>query len=154
MPRRNLLAAAGAAVAILAVLAVVVLGRSGESGSTTKFCAALRSGDDPLAVFDRYDPSNPETAGATLKQGADRLRQLERAAPGAVKGSMSTLVRVADELVEVVGTTDSTTARSTTASTHDFQADFASVEQASATVVSFAQASCGVSLGGSTLTAN
>ncbi|MEY2403021.1 MAG: hypothetical protein QOD38_572, partial [Acidimicrobiaceae bacterium] len=112
----------------------------------TKFCAALRSGDDPLAVFDRYDPSDPEAAGATLRQGADRLRELERAAPGEVKGSMSALVRVADELVKVVG--------ATTPTTHDFQADFASVEQASATVVSFAQASCGVSLGGTTVTAN
>jgi hypothetical protein len=152
MPRRNLLVAAGAGVAILAVLAVVLLGRGGESGSTTKFCAVLRSGDDPLAVFDRYDPSNPEAAGATLKQGADRLRELERAAPGEVKGSMSTLARVADELVEVVGTTQPTAGKPTTATTHDFQADFASVEQASATVVSFAQASCGVSLGSSTVT--
>jgi hypothetical protein len=155
MPRRNMLVAAGAAVAIVVVLAVVLLGRRGETGSTTKFCDTLRSGDDPLAVFDRYDPSNPDTAGATLQQGADRLRQLERAAPGEVRGSMSTLVRVADELVKVVGAAASTSAStaSTTPSTHDFQADFASVEQASATVVSFAQGSCGVSLGGSTVTA-
>jgi hypothetical protein len=150
MPRRNLLVAAGAGLAILAVLAVVLLGRGGSSGSTAKFCSTLRAGDDPLAVFDRYDPSNPDAAGATLQQGADRLRELERAAPGEVKGSMSTLARVADELVKVVGTTQST--QSTTATTHDFQADFASVEQASATVVSFAQASCGVSLGGTTVT--
>jgi hypothetical protein len=155
MPRRNLLVAAGAALAIVVVLTVVLLGRQGETGSTAKFCDTLRSGDDPLAVFDRYDPSNPDAAGVTLRQGADRLRELERAAPGEVKGSMSTLVRVADELVKVVGATASSSAStaSTTPSTHDFQADFASVEQASATVVSFAQGSCGVSLGGSTVTA-
>jgi hypothetical protein len=154
MPRRNLLVAAGAGLAIVAVLAVVLIGRGGSGGSAEEFCAVLRSGDDPLAVFDRYDPSDPEAASATLRQGADRLRALERAAPGELDGSMHTLVRVADQLVQVIDAQRSDAEKSDeTGTTHDFRADFASVEQASATVVAFAQSSCGVSLGGSTVTA-
>jgi hypothetical protein len=154
MPRRNLLVAAGAGVAIVAVLAVVLLGRGGGGGSVKEFCAVLRSGDDPLAVFDRYDPSNPDAAGATLREGAERLRALQRAAPGELDGSMQTLVRVADELVKVIDAQRNDAGNSgDTPTTHDFQRDFASVEQASATVVSFAQESCAVSLGGSTVTA-
>jgi hypothetical protein len=153
MPRRNLLVAAGAGVAVLLVIVVIALGRGGEGGSTASFCSSLRSGDDPLTVFDRYDPSNPTAAGDTLKQGADRLRQLQRAAPSELKGPMTTLVRVADELVKVVQAAPPTGAGTagTTATTHDFRDDFAAVEQASTTVVAFAQASCGVSLGGSTV---
>jgi hypothetical protein len=59
---------------------------------------------------------------------------------------MGTLVRVADELVKVVGV------EQPTPTTHDFRADFAAVEQASATVVSFALGSCGVGLGTTTVT--
>ena len=151
MPRRNLLVAAGVGAALLVVLVVVVVGRGGDSGSTADFCATLRSGDDPIAVFDRYDPSDPTAAAATLRDGADRLRQLQRAAPGEVKAPMATLVRIADELVKVV--TATTAASGAPSTTHDFRDDFASVEQASGTVVSFALSACGVSLGGSTVTA-
>jgi hypothetical protein len=90
-----------------------------------------------------------------LTQGADRLRQLQRAAPGELKGPLTTLVRVADELVKVVASTEAQGAGGTasTATTHDFRDDFAAVEQASSTVVAFAQSSCGVTLGGTTVTA-
>src|SRR4051794_20295667 len=155
MGRRNLLLAAGVGAALVVVLVVVLVGRGAESGSTAKFCDTLRSGDDPIAVFDRYDASDPAAASATLRAGADRLRDLQRAAPASLKGPMTTLVTVADELVKVVATTAPKDAGSsgTTPTTHDFRGEFASVEQASAAVVSFAQSSCGVSLGGSTVTA-
>jgi hypothetical protein len=154
MPRRNLLVAAGVGVAILIVGAVVVLGRGGESGSTKEFCSTLQAGEDPLVFFDRYDASDPTAAKATLTQGADRLRQLQRAAPGELKAPMTTLVRVADELVVLVarGPTAGAGGTANTATTHDFRDDFAAVEQASGVVVAFAQSSCGVSLGSSTVT--
>lgn len=139
MPRRNALIVAGVGLAALLV-AIVLLWSKGEAGSTQAFCDTLRKGENPLDVFDRYDPSNATAAKAQLQQGADRLRQLQHAAPSAIAGDMNVLVGVATQLVTALDPTASTT------SVPDFSGQADKIAAASTNVTRFASANCGVEL--------
>jgi hypothetical protein len=138
LPRRNALIVV--AVAVVAAIAIVILWSNGESGSTAAFCTSVRTGDNPVDVFDRYDPTNVDAARSDLQRGLDRLRQLERAAPGEIRGDMHTLVDVAQQLVTALDPT----AKNKTVP--DFTAEFERVRTASANVVRFAADKCGVQL--------
>src|SRR5688500_10768041 len=97
-PRRNAIIVLAVAAIGLAV-AIVVLWSEGESGSTASFCSSARTGENPLDVFDRYDPTNVDSARVELQRGADRLEELEQAAPGEIHDDMQVLVDVARQLV-------------------------------------------------------
>ena len=132
------------AVAMLAV--IVLLWSRGESGSTEGYCTAVQTGDNPLDVFDEYDPTNVETARAQLQQGVDRLRELEDAAPSEIHGDMKTLADVAQQLTDALDPSN----RGTTVP--DFSSEFDKVSAASANVVRFTAANCGVQLDSATTT--
>ena len=138
-PRRNAAIVVGVA-AVVVVAAIVLLWSEGESGSTAAFCTSVRTGDNPVDVFDRYDPTNVDAARSDLQRGLDRLRQLERAAPGEIRGDVKTLVDVAQQLVTAL---DPTVKNKTVP---DFTSEFDRVRTASANVVRFAADKCGVQL--------
>ena len=99
MSRRTaLIVVAVAAIALVA--GIVVFASRDDRGSTAAFCNSVRSGENPLDTFDRYDPSNADTA--QLKRGVERLQQLERAAPTQIRGDLTALVDVAKQLVQAL----------------------------------------------------
>lgn len=139
MPRnRAVVVIAVGAVALL--VAIVVLWSRGESGSTAAFCNSLRAGENPLDVFDRYDPADVASARTQLTKGVDRLRQLERAAPGEIHNEMKVLVDVAQQLVQALDPA------AKNKSTPDFTSQFDRVRAASGNVTRFASDQCAVTL--------
>jgi len=97
--RRNaVIIVAVAAVALLA--GIVVFWSKDEAGSTASFCATLHAGENPLDTFDRYDPSNADTA--QLQRGVDRLKQLEKAAPSEIKNDVKVLVDTTEQIVKAL----------------------------------------------------
>jgi len=96
--RTALIVVAIAAIALVA--GVIVFASRGDSGSTEAFCASVRSGENPLDTFDRYDPGNADTA--QLQRGVERLQQLERAAPREINGDLKVLLDVARQVVQAL----------------------------------------------------
>jgi hypothetical protein len=139
MPRRTALIVVGVfAVALLVV--IVLLWSRGKSGSTAEFCKAVQTGENPLDVFDQYDPANVGAARAQLQHGVDRLRELQHAAPGEIEGDMKTLADVAQQLTDALDPANRST------NVPDFSSQFDKVSAASANVVRFTAANCGVQL--------
>lgn len=124
--------------AIALVVGIAVFWSREEGGSTNAFCTSVRSGENPLDAFNRYDPSNADTA--QLTRGVDRLRQLQRAAPDQIKSDMAVLVDVAQQLVQALDA----------AARHQAVPDLSSQSEraraASLEVTQFAAGSCGVTL--------
>jgi len=112
----------------------------GGSGSTKAFCEAIHSGDNPLDVFDRYDPTNVATASEQLQRGVERMQELERAAPSEIRGDLGVLVDVGSKLV--VALDPATGAKPAP----DFSGDAQRVQDASSAVTRFASDRCGVDL--------
>jgi hypothetical protein len=139
LPRRNAIIVVAVATVLL-VAAIVLLWDKGEGGSTAAFCTSLQKGENPLDVFDRYDPTNVNGARDQLQRGVERLRQLERAAPGEIRSDVKTLVDVAQQLVTAL---DPTTKNKTIP---DFTSEFDRVRVASANVTRFAADKCGAQL--------
>ena len=139
LPRRSAVIVIAVAAVVLAV-AIVLLWDTGESGSTAAFCSSVRTGENPLDVFDSYDPNNVATARDQLQRGVDRLKELERAAPGELRGDMKVLVDVAQQLVTALDPPSKGKA------VPDFAAEFDRVRVASANVTRFAADDCGVQL--------
>jgi hypothetical protein len=139
LPRRNAIIVVAVAAVLLAV-AIVVLWDKGESGSAAAFCTSVRTGQNPLDVFDQYDPTNVDAARDQLQRGVDRLHQLEGAAPGEIKGDMKVLVDVAQQLVTALDPS----AKDKTIP--DFTSEFDRVRVASANVTRFAADKCAVQL--------
>jgi hypothetical protein len=135
-----------AAAVVVLVVAIVLLWNKGGTGSTASFCASLRQGENPLDVFDRYDPTNVDTARTQLQQGVERLKQLQRAAPGEIRDDMGVLVDVAQQLVT------SLDPAATDRTVPDFSSQFDRVQTASATVTGFASSKCGIVLDSSSTT--
>ena len=127
-----------AVAAIALVVGIVVFWSRDDGGSTSAFCASVRTGENPLDTFARYDPSNADTA--QLKRGVERLQQLERAAPGEVKSDVKVLVDVAQQLVQALDPA------AKDKPVPDFTAQFDAVRQASGNVTRFAASACGVTL--------
>jgi hypothetical protein len=139
LPRRGAVIVIAVAAVVLAV-AIVLLWDTGESGSTASFCSSVRTGDNPLDVFDSYDPNNVATAREQLQRGVDRLQELERAAPGELRPHVKVLVDVAQQLVSAL----EPSAKDKTIP--DFASEFDRVREASANVTRFAADNCGVQL--------
>jgi hypothetical protein len=127
-----------AVVALVLLLASAACG--GGGGSTKAFCDSVRSGDNPLDVFDRYDPTAVAASKDLLQRGRDRLHELEQAAPDEIRSSIHVLVGFADQLI---ATLDPATKPK---STPDFTSQFPQVQDASAKVTAFAKDKCGVDL--------
>jgi hypothetical protein len=139
IPRRS--AVIVIAIAVVVVTVVIVLSwSSGKSGSTAAFCSTVRTGPNPLEVFDQYDPTNVATARDQLQPGVDRLRAWQRAAPGEISGDLQLLVSVAQQLVAALDPTV------TNKTIPDFTSEFDRVRTASANVTKFAADNCGVQL--------
>ncbi|MGQ0617536.1 MAG: hypothetical protein ACT4PW_11190 [Acidimicrobiia bacterium] len=77
----------------------MTVGCSEPGRSAGAFCDELKRGDDPMALFGRYDPAAPDDGRGALDQAVDRLAALERRAPDAVAGPAQVLVDAARELV-------------------------------------------------------
>jgi hypothetical protein len=141
-----------AAIAVLAVFAVavvaviVLLWSRGEAGSPEAFCKTLQSGENPLDVFDQYDPADVDAARSQLDQGVARLRELEDAAPSEIADDMKVLVDVAQQL------TDALNPANRSATVPDFSSQFDKVSAASANVVRFTAANCNIQLDSGTTT--
>jgi|GEM_PF-6968502 len=115
---------------------------SSSHGSTKAFCETLRSGDNPLTLFNHYDPTNVATAHDQLDRATERLRQLHDAAPLEIRDDLQVLVDVADRLVAAL---DPAAAGQPAP---DFASDAPRIESASGAVTSFASQECGVDLSG------
>ena len=100
---------------------------------------AVRSGENPLDTFDRYDPSNADTA--QLQRGVERLRQLEKAAPKEIKDDVKVLVDTSEQIVKAL---DATAKHQPVTDLTAAQVD--QVRAASANVTHFATEQCGVTL--------
>ena len=148
VPRRTALIIVGVAVVLL-LASIVVFWSEGEGGSTAAFCANARTGENPIDVFDRYDPTNVATARQQLQAGVTRLQQLERAAPGEIRDDVKVLVDVAQQLVTALDPA------SKDKTIPDFATEFDRVRLASANVIRFAGDKCAVQFdsGGSTVPA-
>jgi hypothetical protein len=165
-------ALAGLAVAVL----VLVLGGCNRSGRGIKaYCDSVRSGEDPLLLFDRYDPSSADRGQAALDQAVERLHEIEGRAPVEVDEALRTLVDAAEQLAAALHVrtgadgSDATSTRSQssspsqsesqsavspqsssaagTAATAALSIDAGKVTSASGTVTRFTTDRCGVSLG-------
>lgn len=137
VPRRTALIVVGVA-SVLLVATIVVFWSQGESGSTAAFCSSARTGENPLDVFDRYDPTNVATARDQLRAGLARLNQLEHAAPGEIRDDMKVLVDVAEQLVTALDPAAKDKA------IPDFATEFDRVRLASGNVIRFAADKCGI----------
>ena len=127
-------------VAALALAAgIVVFASRDDGGSTASFCASLNAGENPLDTFDRYDPSNADTA--QLQRGVERLRQLEKAAPKEIKDDVKVLVDTSEQIVKAL---DATAKHQPVTDLTAAQVD--QVRAASANVTHFATEQCGVTL--------
>ena len=113
---------------------------SGSGGSTKAFCDSVHGGDNPLDVFDRYDPTNVATARDQLQRGVDRMKELERAAPSDIRSDLHVLVDVGSKLV--VALDPAAGAKPAP----DFGADVQRVQTASSAVTRFTADRCGVDL--------
>jgi predicted RNA-binding Zn ribbon-like protein len=127
-----------AAIAVFA-LVLVAPGCGGGGGSTKAFCDSVHAGENPLDVFDRYDPTDVAGSRDVLQQGRDRLHQLEQAAPDEIRSSVHVLVGVVDQLLTALDPGNK-------AAPPDFTAQFQKVQTASATVITFARDHCAVDL--------
>jgi len=130
-------------VAVAAVglaVAIVVLCSEGKSGSTAAFCASARTGENPLDVFDRYDPTNVDSARDQLQRGVDRLQELEEAAPSEIHDDLKVLVDVAQQLVTALDPA------AKDEEIPDFTSEFDQVQAASGNVIRFAADNCGLQL--------
>lgn len=137
MSRRNALVIVAIA-AIVLVVGVVFFVTRDDGGSTGAFCTSVRSGENPLDTFDRYDPGNADTA--QLNRGVERLQQLERAAPSSIKADMKVLVDVARQLTTALD------AAAKHQSVPDVSGQVDRARTASANVTRFAAENCGVTL--------
>ena len=134
-----------AAIVLLATVLVAVASvgcsSSGSGGGSTKaFCESVRNGDNPLDVFDRYDPTNVATARDQLQRGVDRMKELEAAAPSDIRDDLQVLADVGAKLVVALDPAAGTKPAP------DFTADFQRVQNASTAVTHFTTDSCGVDL--------
>ncbi len=129
-----------AATLVLAAMLGSACSSGGSGGSTQAFCDSLRSGDNPLDVFNRYDPTNLATARDQLQRGVDRLKQLEQAAPSEIHNDVQVLVDVGSRVVTALDPASDNTAAP------DFTADAQRVTDASAAVHNFASTHCGIDL--------
>ena len=136
--RRNaVIIVAVAAVALL--VGTVVFWSRDDAGSTASFCASLNAGENPLDTFDRYDPSNADTA--QLERGVARLQQLEKAAPKEIKDDVKVLVDTAEQIVKAL---DAAAKKQPVTDLSAAQVD--QVRAASENVTRFATEQCGVTL--------
>jgi len=112
---------------------------TGGGGSTNAFCNALRTGDNPLDLFNGYDPGNVTTASQQLQRGLDRLRVLQKAAPSEIRDDMNVLVDVAQQVVAALDPTAS-------GRTPQLDQQSSRITDASGAVTRFAADHCGVDL--------
>ena len=129
--------------AALVALVIAALGGAActsGGGSTRAFCNSLKTGDNPLDVFDRYDPTNVSTARDQLQRGVDRLQALEQAGPSQVHADLQELVDVGTKVVKAL---DPAAGGQTPP---DFTPDFQRIRDASAAVTNFASNQCGIDL--------
>ena len=112
----------------------------GGGGSTKAFCEAVHGGDNPLDVFDRYDPTNVATAREQLQRGVDRMQELNglrHRRSAATSGRWWTSVRSWSMALDPAAGAKATP---------DFSGDFQRVKDASSAVTQFAADRCGVDL--------
>ena len=136
--RRNAVIIVAVAAVALIVASVMFWSRD-DPGSTASFCASLKAGENPLDTFDRYDPSNADTA--QLDRGVARLQQLEKAAPKEIQDDVKVLVDTAQQVVKALDA----------AAKHEPVTDLSSAQvdqarAASANVTRYATEQCGVTL--------
>ena len=130
--RRSLLVAAAA-------VAVVGCGDDG-GGDVEAFCATARqfSVDNPAEVFDSYDPEDPASAAALLREAAASFERWADDAPGEVEASIETIADAAEDLALAF--------EEPTAGGAGVRDEVEAVEAASAQVVTFTRDQCGVDL--------
>ncbi len=139
MPRKSALIVVSIFGVVL-LLVIVLLWSKGEEGSTAAFCSSLHAGDNPLDVFDRYDPSDVQSARTELQRGVRRLEQLRDAAPSEIHDDMGVLVDVARQLAAALDPANKDKP------VPDFTSSFDRVAAASDAVTRFASAHCAVDL--------
>jgi len=125
--------------AIALTTGVVVFASRDDAGSTASFCASLNAGENPLDTFDRYDPSNADTA--QLDRGVARLEQLEKAAPNEIKDDVKVLVDTAKQIIKAL---DAAAKKQPVTDLSAAQVD--QVRTASENVTRYATEQCGVTL--------
>jgi hypothetical protein len=128
-----------AVAAFALIVGTVVFWSRDDAGTTASFCASLKSGENPLDTFDRYDPSNADTA--QLQRGVDRLEQIEKAAPKEIKDDVKVLVDTAQQIVKAL---DAAAKGQPVTDLETAQVDQA--RAASENVIRYATAQCGVTL--------
>jgi hypothetical protein len=116
---------------------LVFVAACSSHGTAKAFCDSVRTGENPLDVFNRYDPADA-AAKDQLQAGVQRLQVLQKAAPGDLRDSVATLVDVASKLEAALDPQ---------ARDHPpFDVDQPALQKASSKVVDYAASNCGVDL--------
>jgi hypothetical protein len=127
---------------LLVAAAAAVVGCSGDGGrgDVDAFCATARqfSVDNPAAVFDRYDPEDPASAAALLRDAAASFQRWADDAPADVGASIDTIAQAAEDLALAF--------EEPTVGGAGVRDQVEAVEAASAEVVAYTREQCGVDL--------
>ena len=128
---------AGLAAAACAVAAC----GGGGGGDPEAFCATAErfAADNPASVFDRYDPADPASAAALLRDAADRLRGWADEAPRSIRVDIDAIAEAAEGLADEFEDPEA-------AASEELQAQLAAVETASARSLDYTREECGVDL--------
>jgi len=134
--RRSLIVAFCAASAV----ATAACG-GGDDGDVEAFCATARqfSVDNPASVFDQYDPEDPSSAAALLRDAAASLEAWSDDAPADVDEAIETIAGAAEDLAAAFE-------QPTAGGSDGLRETVEAVETASAQVVTYTRDQCGVDL--------
>lgn len=138
---RRSIAAAGRLALVAALVSTVGLaGCRSAPGGTRTFCAQVKR---VPVITERDDLTVPDTATAT-KALVTELRRLQEAAPAQIRGDVSVLVGVAEDVSVALSNGDEA---SVEAAKQRVAKSIEAWKAASDNVVSYASSTCGIDLG-------
>ncbi len=116
-----------------------------SSGSQEKFCAALPRTGDLLSLLSRLDPSDPEGTAQRFERGAEKFRELEKAAPREIRADVADVGDAYQKVLDAVKAhpDDLPAVRRDLA---DDSATFAAAARSALRMADYAKRECGIDL--------
>ncbi len=142
--RRSGLGLGVAAAAVAAVAAVAVGACSGDDGSATELCAALRAEPSVATAFAGFDPTDTEAALDQLRGARVTLGRLRDAAPAEVRDDLTVEIDYVQALVDGLAELDGRDANEAVTIVQQVTDEHPDVAAAAANLEAFTAESCGV----------